>query len=538
MAVTQIRRTTQIKPTGAYKWVTNDSSGNIQDTTVTASKAVASDANGLPVAATTTAAELDFLAGVTSSVQTQLNGKASTALSNLASVAINTALLATSDNTIDLGSDAKEWANLWAFNIKHNDSGTPNLVIATTGNNGNISLSPHGNGFVDLNNKVISNLADPVANQDAATKFYVDSMSAGLDPKASVRVATTSAGGNIAGYSTPTLTVVVDSNTNYFPTDGSGIKVDGIFLAVNDRVLVKNQTDAKQNGIYKVTAIGNRNDAGSDTNAVLTRSADMDGTPANEVSGGNFTFVEVGTQSGTGWVVVFDGTITLNTDNVDWTQFSDTGDIQAGAGLTRTGNTIDVVSSNTAITVNANDIALTLATNSGLTISSGLKILSDTVTANTIGINLTANGSSIKFDSASFADGGSETLALAAGVAGSGLALTTGVLSVNVDGSTIEINSDTLRVKAAGITANELASNSVTFAKTYQVVREVPSGTVNGSNTTFTPANLFVNGSEMVFLNGILQNSGGNDYTGNGTTIVFTSAPLTGDVVLVSYWKA
>ncbi|MGH7975000.1 MAG: beta strand repeat-containing protein [bacterium] len=68
------------------------------------------------------------------------------------------------------------------------------------------------------------------------------------------------------------------------------------------------------------------------------------------------------------------------------------------------------------------------------------------------------------------------------------------------------------------------------------VTREVPTGAINGSNVTFTLAHTPVVGSEEIFLNGLLQNAGaGNDYTISGATITFTTAPLTGDVLLVTY---
>lgn len=70
------------------------------------------------------------------------------------------------------------------------------------------------------------------------------------------------------------------------------------------------------------------------------------------------------------------------------------------------------------------------------------------------------------------------------------------------------------------------------------VCRVVPSGTVNGSNTVFTLPSTPISGTEMVFLNGILQNAGsGNDYTISGSTITFAQAPKTGDVILVTYWR-
>lgn len=69
-----------------------------------------------------------------------------------------------------------------------------------------------------------------------------------------------------------------------------------------------------------------------------------------------------------------------------------------------------------------------------------------------------------------------------------------------------------------------------------QVTREVPSGAINGTNTTFTLAHTALTGTESVFLNGLLQNAGvGNDYTISGATITFASAPTSGSVLLVSY---
>ena len=69
------------------------------------------------------------------------------------------------------------------------------------------------------------------------------------------------------------------------------------------------------------------------------------------------------------------------------------------------------------------------------------------------------------------------------------------------------------------------------------VCREVPVGSINGSNTVFTIANVPTPNSEQVFLNGILLNSGvGNDYTISGTTITFSVPPLVEDFVLVNYF--
>jgi len=177
---------------------------------------------------------------------------------------------------------------------------------------------------VSLNSQKITNLADPTSAQDAATKAYVDATKQGLDVKDSVRVATT---GNITLSGTQTI--------------------DGISLVAGDRVLVKNQSTASANGIYDVVSGGS-----------WTRSADAN--ISAEVTSGMFVFVEEGTTNAdSGWVLTTDGTITLGTTNLAFTQFSGAGNITAGDGLTKTGNTIDVVTADAGrIVVNADSIDL------------------------------------------------------------------------------------------------------------------------------------------------------------------------------------
>ena len=153
-------------------------------------------------------------------------------------------------------------------------------------------------------------------DNDIINKAYVDAVAAGLDWKESVRVGTITsdiggtyaAGGGTGGTGAFTLLDTTSANSAF----------DGITLAVGDRVLVKNQTDAKQNGIYVVTVA-------SATIGEMERAPDQDGSPASEVSAGNATFIEEGTQADTGWVISTNDPITLNTTPITWTQFSGTG---------------------------------------------------------------------------------------------------------------------------------------------------------------------------------------------------------------------
>lgn len=180
---------------------------------------------------------------------------------------------------------------------------------------------------LDLLSNRIVNVADPTGPQDAATKAYVDASAQGLDIKESVLAATT-ANITLSGAQT----------------------IDGVAVGAGDRVLVKDQTTASENGIYEAAA------------GAWARAPDAD--TSADVTPGMFTFVEQGTANGdTGWVLTTDAPITLGTTALAFSQFSGGGDVTAGAGLTKTGQTIDVGGTLDRITVGADavDIASTYA---------------------------------------------------------------------------------------------------------------------------------------------------------------------------------
>jgi|688.fasta_scaffold01402_28 hypothetical protein len=179
--------------------------------------------------------------------------------------------------------------------------GLPNDVTIT----GNLTLSTEG-----------------TQASHAVTKAYVDSVTEGLHIHPSAVAATT---GNI------------DLSTDL----ENGDVLDGVTLATGNRVLVKNQTNAAQNGIYVVQASG-----------AAVRATDFD-APA-EVDGGDFVFVTGGTvNDNTGWVQTSTGIVTIGTDPIVFTQFSGAGTYLAGNGLTLTGNTFAI---DTGVTV---DLATT-----------------------------------------------------------------------------------------------------------------------------------------------------------------------------------
>ena len=223
-------------------------------------------------------------------------------------------------------------------------------TISTTDTDGNLVLDPNGSGAINASNSKIINVTDPTQAQDAATKSYVDATKSGLDVKDSVRIATTAALDTVT-YSQSAGTLTRSGNGSINSSAGMG---QSVTLAANDRVLVKNQAEARQNGIYTVTTVG----SGSAT-FVLTRATDCDAT--SEFTGGTFTFVEEGTNAENGYVFTHNGTPTLtdgtlsNNTELPVSQFSGAGQITAGNGLTKSGNTINVVGG-TTIDADANAI--------------------------------------------------------------------------------------------------------------------------------------------------------------------------------------
>jgi hypothetical protein len=174
-------------------------------------------------------------------------------------------------------------------------------------------------GALAMGTNKITGLGTPTDATDAATKAYVDSAVQGIDWKASVRAATTTA-----------VTLASDLE--------NGDTLDGVTLATGNRILVKNQSTGSENGIYVVQATG-----------APTRSTDAD-TDAELTS--NFAvFVEEGTlNADQGYVLTNDGAITVGTTALVFTQFTGLGQVTAGTGLEKTGNTINIDSTVTTLT--------------------------------------------------------------------------------------------------------------------------------------------------------------------------------------------
>lgn len=294
---------------------------------------------------------------------------------------------------------------------------TLSSTLAVTGNTtvggtlGVTGVATFGN-VIDMNAHKITNLAEPTADSDAATKYYVDAARSGLDVKQSVKAATTA---NIT-------------------LSGTQV-VDGISLAVGDRVLVKDQTTGSQNGIYVVAS------------GAWSRSTDADNTPSGEVTSGMFVFVEQGTvNSDCGFVLTTNDPITLGTTALEFTLFSTSGTLIAGNGLSKNGYTLEV----------------------NVAAAGGIEIVSD-------------------------------NLQLKAGVAGNGLTYTSGVLDIVGTANRITVNADSIDIASTYVGQSTITTLGTIGTGTWQGTVISPTyggtGVNNGTKTITLGGNLTTSGA-------------------------------------------
>jgi hypothetical protein len=378
-------------------------------------------------------------------------------------------------------------------------------------------------GDQSLGNKKITNLANGTNPNDAVNKSQLDAVSAGITWKESVRAATTA---NITLIQGPTT-------------------IDGVALHDGDRVLVKNQTNASENGIYIYSQ------------GEYVRSPDAD--TSTELKSGTAVFVNEGTiNADTGWVLTTENPITLGTTALTFTQFTGLAQITAGIGLSKTGNTLDVnigdglQNDGDFVSVKPFDDSIFVDTN-GIGINSSYNYFKEAVRVATVN-NITLSGTQTIDGIAVGVD--DRVLVKAQTVeSDNGIYLCKAGAWVRTLDATYppkQLNRMTfVPVKEGTINGGKLfyqtnlltgAGQAINFQvfspekEGTQITRETPSGTINGSNTVFTLAYVPVPGSEMVYLNGILQDAGaGNDYIESAGDIIFAVAPISGDKIRVSY---
>ena len=357
--------------------------------------------------------EIGYLDGVTSAIQPQINDKLNSGTAATTYAPINSPAftgtvtgvtkthvgLSNVDNTSDAAKPVST-ATQTALNLKANLAGptfTGTVVLPSTTSIGNVSATEIG--YVDGVTSAIQTQLDaklalsggtltglltlsgaPTSDLHAATKLYVDNVTAGINFHESVHAASVNSLAVIYNNGTSGVGATLTADTNRaFST------LDGESVVVGQRVLIKNQTDAKQNGIYTLTTNG----SGS-APWVLTRATDSDNSPVGEMKTGDFCFVTNGTTNASvGFVNNSTASpIVIGTDNISYTEFNAAKTVVAGNGLSEA--TPGTLSINTAITADLST-AQTL-TNKTLT--------SPTVTTPTLTLSATTSTASgrIAFD--------------------------------------------------------------------------------------------------------------------------------------------
>jgi hypothetical protein len=370
----------------------------------------------------------------------------------------------------------------------------------------------------------------PTSASDVANKAYVDSVAQGLDVKDSVRLITT-ANITLSGEQT----------------------IDG-FLTSTDRVLVNGQTTVSENGIYDTSA------------GAWTRSLDMS---ASSSSASVFTFVEEGTlNADNGFVCTNDvGNDTVGTHDLVFVQFSGAGSVIAGSGMTKSGNTLNVIGG-TGITANANDIQITDSGVDTLQLAdfgvTNTKLGPDAVDGTKIA-DLSVNTEHLvdnSVETAKINNDAVTTLKIANLNVTTGkialLAVDTAQLAADaVDGTKLADNAvdsehyadssideshlNVSNAEGAGLVLSSDGAGGFTWISgtadaviESDMVKEPK--TVVGGETSFTLANTPIDASVQFYLNGLLQEEGvGNDYEQTGTAVTNIVALDANDIAIFYY---
>ena len=324
-------------------------------------------------------------------------------------------------------------------------------------------------------NGTVKGLPNPPPTADsAASKAYVDALVSGMDPKESCRVLSISdlSGGGWVAAGAGIGKTLTSPNNNVSNND-----FDGVTVAVGDRVLLVNEGanggNPIHNGIYVVTQLAD----GTAQPTILTRATDADEDA--EVTAGMFTFVTEGTSfADTGWLLITNDPITVDTTPLQFTQFAGTGTYIGGPGIDVTTNVIsvdlaaspalefDVAGNVGKLRVQVDPAGAILRGANGLLISQGNGL---EINANVLEVDLAATNPALSFDGV----GGLQVDVDAAGALDK---LATG-LAVRVDGTSITING-TNQLQAIAQPAARL-EESVTAQEALNTGDPVEWGTTN-----------------------------------------------------------
>ena len=434
---------------------------------------------------------------------------------------IITAIAQTGANTFSTGTGNVSINGNVITNITQTGATTFSTGTGAVSLNGNVGISANntftqsgsgtfgtGTGAVSLNGnttigtgKTLTLDSDPTLAMHAATKQYVDNAVVGLDVLASAKVTST-----------------VD-----IPTLSGLLTIDSVLLIDGDRVLVKNQTAPATNGIYVAHETAWTRATDSNTWDLILNA---------------YVWVQSGTtQSDTGWVSSVHAGGTLDVTAINYEQFSAASTIIAGAGLTKTANTLDIVGTTNRILVNADSIDIhgsyvgqssitTVGTLTSGTIGSGFTAIANSALAYS---SITIGTTSISLGGTSTTLGGIEGITFGTGAYSFNQSTSSGTFSTGT--GTVTLNGDTTisgsKTFSTG-TGNVSINGNIVTAITQTGATTFSTGTgnvsINGNivtNIIQTGATTFGTGTGAVSFNGNTSVTGSNTFsTGTGNVSI------------------
>jgi hypothetical protein len=354
---------------------------------------------------------------------------------------------------------------------------------------------------INMNSNKINNVAEPTSSSDASTKGYVDSLFQGISTKTSVLATTTVAGTLASDYE-------------------NGDIIDGVTLTTGQRVLIKNQSSAIENGIYIVNASGSP-----------TRSSDF---AIGAGVSGTYVFIEQGTiNTNAGYICTsLDGSDFVGTDPITFVQFSGAGSITAGTGLTKIGNTLSVDALQTQIT--SVGTLTSLNVNSPITINgstSGIASITSTtgtfnfnlpVSSGTTGQILSSGGTGSPMVWESTNGSGNVVLTTSPTLITPNIGAATGT-SLNLSGLTVSQAVFTDSSKNLVSVANTGTGDNVLASSPTLVTPNIGAATASSINTSGVITSTYNSGAPLIVANSTLVTNLNANYL-NGNTFAIPGA--------------
>ncbi len=341
---------------------------SITSSNLTASRALASDASGKVAATSVTSTELGYVSGVTSAIQTQIDSKQPTITGSATtidteSLTASRAVISNSSQKIAVstttdtelgylsGVTSAVQTQLDAKLVKANNLSDLTSASTARTNLGLGTIATQNANNVSISGGTVTGLGDPSSSSEAATKNYVDNLVAGLRTRVVARVASTT-------------NVTIASGLE------NGDTIDGVTLVTGNRVLLKNQSTASQNGLYTVVASG-------------SASRDTEFDTITELAGQLILVSEGSSQQDTLWLCTTDTSATLGSSSITYTQvFPSSGGTVTSVGLADAGSSEFTITNSPVTTSGTINIAVNSISNTKI---SGLG------TAATLNVGTSAN---------------------------------------------------------------------------------------------------------------------------------------------------